>query len=188
MLQNPFGWVHEHTKERLLSYATCVFEDIRKYGDVKLWWKKNKELYKGWDYGDDFYEVKHGAQHFWKRVAFVDLTAIEEHVDNSEDDDAPSIKSSRFNNNTNKNNISVIDFNEVLDSFKDGIEDEDDDMSTSSSFEIGIYPEKIIKPDDDDMSMDLTDNTDQEIHEILEIARNEPNSQMTMELIGSANQ
>lgn len=174
MLQNPFGWIHEHSKEKILSYATSIFEDIRKYGDVKLWWEKTEDFYRGHDYGDDLYEVKQGAQHFWKRVPFVDLTGVEKHKDNfiEIDNETPNAKRTRFNDDANKNKPSAylnkpVDFDEVV---EDGNEDED---ITSISWNTNHNKNQ----NNDNMSMDLSDNIDQEIHDILEIARNESDSQ-----------
>lgn len=140
LLQNPFGWIYEHPKEKILFYTTCIFEDIKKYGNVKLWWEKNEALYKGRNYGNDLYEVKQGAQHFWKRITPINPTSID-----LQEIEQPS-------ENKNKDDMSI-----------DSIQNTTNHIKTNNT-------------DIDDISMDLTDNTDEDIHEILEFARNETNN------------
>lgn len=57
LLKDPVtGVLKEFDRDSLIFYATVLFEDLRKnQGDVRLWWKKNKNL----------------SPHFWERFVYI---------------------------------------------------------------------------------------------------------------------
>jgi hypothetical protein len=98
MLKSPLGFYEDHSKDELIYYAGCVYQDLRNCdGDPRSWWKNNWRLYQEREYMGVRYVERDGAMHFWKRlqsnlpepmeVEVIDLTQEVEVIDLTKDEE-----------------------------------------------------------------------------------------------------
>ena len=69
MLKTPLGFYEDHSKDELIYYAGCIYQDLHKCdGDPSLWWKCNWHWYQEIEYDGARFVQWDVAMHFWKQL------------------------------------------------------------------------------------------------------------------------